>query len=251
MRNSILFMLGISLFSMTACSDEDKKEVKTTVSSSTVISVTKESSGNTKKNESNSITKTSNVITSSTSVEKPHVEVSLADFIGGWGIPQSGNLFFINEDGTYSNGQVDHSSLIDLKFNILADGRKSMSSNLGTLIKESDGTLTDGELVFQPLEFSNKEDFLADKQKEYKNSPETNAPENEVEITDTTEDITNGNISTDINTLTGFLNVYGMTPAAYKVTVEGMSEEEALRNTPKEMKTSAEIQLGISKYGIQ
>lgn len=251
MRNSILFMLGISLFSMTACSDRDKKEVKTTVSSSTVISVTKESSGNTKKNESNSITKTSNVITSSTSVEKPHVEVSLADFIGGWGIPQSGNLFFINEDGTYSNGQVDHSSLIDLKFNILADGRKSMSSNLGTLIKESDGTLTDGELVFQPLEFSNKEDFLADKQKEYKNSPETNAPENEVEITDTTEDITNGNISTDINTLTGFLNVYGMTPAAYKVTVEGMSEEEALRNTPKEMKTSAEIQLGISKYGIQ
>ncbi|MFP9209886.1 DUF4950 domain-containing protein, partial [Enterococcus faecalis] len=92
---------------------------------------------------------------------------------GGWGIPQSGNLFFINEDGTYSNGQVDHSSLIDLKFNILADGRKSMSSNLVTLIKESDGTLTDGELVFQPLEFSNKEDFLADKQKEYKNSPET------------------------------------------------------------------------------
>ena len=227
------------------------KRSKTTVSSSTVISVTKESSGNTKKNESNSITKTSNVITSSTSVEKPQVEVSLADFIGGWGIPQSGNLFFINEDGTYSNGQVDHSSLIDLKFNILADGRKSMSSNLGTLIKESDGTLTDGELVFQPLEFSNKEDFLADKQKEYKNSPETNAPENEVEITDTTEDITNGNISTDINTLTGFLNVYGMTPAAYKVTVEGMSEEEALRNTPKEMKTSAEIQLGISKYGIQ
>lgn len=251
MKNSILFMLGISLFSMTACSDGDKKEVKTTVSSSTVISFTKESSDNTKKNESNSITKTSNVITSSTSVEKPQVEVSLADFIGGWGIPQSGNLFFINEDGTYSNGQVDHSSLIDLKFNILADGRKSMSSNLGTLIKESDGTLTDGELVFQPLEFSNKEDFLADKQKEYKNSPETNAPENEVEITDTTEDITNGNISTDINTLTGFLNVYGMTPAAYKVTVEGMSEEEALRNTPKEMKTSAEIQLGISKYGIQ
>lgn len=42
-----------------------------------------------------------------------------------------------------------------------------------------------------------------------------------------------------------------MSPATYKVTIEGMSEEEALRNTPKEMKTSAEIQLGISKYGIQ
>ena len=46
-----------------------------------------------------------------------------------------------------------------------------MSSNLGTLIKESDGTLTDGELVFQPLEFSNKEDFLADKQKNTKILP--------------------------------------------------------------------------------
>ena len=98
MKNSILFMLGISLFSMTACSDGDKRS-KTTVSSSTVISVTKESSGNTKKNESNSITKTSNVITSSTSVEKPQVEVSLADFIGGWGIPQSGNLFLLMKTG--------------------------------------------------------------------------------------------------------------------------------------------------------
>ena len=52
-----------------------------------------------------------------------------------------------------------------------------MSSNLGTLIKESDGTLTDGELVFQPLEFSNKEDFLADKQKEYKILPKLMHPE--------------------------------------------------------------------------
>ncbi|WP_414841827.1 hypothetical protein [Enterococcus saccharolyticus] len=28
-------------------------------------------------------------------------------------------------------------------------------------------------------------------------------------------------------------------------------EEEALRNTPNEMKTSGEIQLGFLKYGIQ
>lgn len=51
--------------------------------------------------------------------------------------------------------------------------------------------------------------------------------------------------------LTDFVNKYGMSPAAYKMQYEGMSEEEALRNTPNEMKTSGEIQLGFSKYGIQ
>lgn len=251
MKKFIFSMLGVSLFLLTACFNEDKKEGTRTESSSAVVSATRESSRNIKEKESSSTTETSSVVASSTSVEEIPIQVSLADFVGGWGIPQSGKLFFINEDGTYSNGQVDHSSLIDLKFNILSDGRKSMSSNFGTLIKESDGTLTDGELVFHPLEFSTKEDFLANKQKEYEDSSKTNVSENEVEISDTTEDITDGNVSTDTSTLTGFLNVYGMTPAAYKVTVDGMSEEDALRNTPKEMKTSAEIQLGRFEYGIQ
>lgn len=49
-------------------------------------------------------------------------------------------------------------------------------------------------------------------------------------------------ISMDENTLTGFINKYGMTPAAYKMQVEGMSKEEALSSTPQNMKTSGEIQ---------
>lgn len=52
-------------------------------------------------------------------------------------------------------------------------------------------------------------------------------------------------------TLTDFVDTYGMSPVVYKMEVEGMSEEEALRNTPNEMKTSGEIQLGFLKYGIQ
>lgn len=44
-------------------------------------------------------------------------------------------------------------------------------------------------------------------------------------------------------TLTEFVNKYGMSPAAYKMQYEGMSELEALQSTPDNMKTSGEIQL--------
>lgn len=44
-------------------------------------------------------------------------------------------------------------------------------------------------------------------------------------------------------TLTEFVNKYGMSPAAYKMQHEGMSELEALQSTPDNMKTSGEIQL--------
>ncbi|MCD5001220.1 DUF5067 domain-containing protein [Enterococcus saccharolyticus] len=57
-------------------------------------------------------------------------------------------------------------------------------------------------------------------------------------------------VSEEPTNLTDFVNKYGMSPAAYKMQYEGMSEEEALRSTPDEMKTSGEIQLGFSKYGI-
>lgn len=60
----------------------------------------------------------------------------------------------------------------------------------------------------------------------------------------------NDEISTDETTLSGFINKYGMSPAMYKIQYEGMSEEEALKSTPDSMKTSGEIQLGHSNYGI-
>lgn len=54
--------------------------------------------------------------------------------------------------------------------------------------------------------------------------------------------------SIDETTLTGFLNKYGMTPVAYKIQ-QGMSEDEALSSTPRDMKMSGEIQSEYMKYG--
>lgn len=48
-------------------------------------------------------------------------------------------------------------------------------------------------------------------------------------------------ISYDTNTLTGFLNTYGMSPVAYKIK-NGMSPYNALKSTPNSMKTSGEMQ---------
>lgn len=64
------------------------------------------------------------------------------------------------------------------------------------------------------------------------------------------QDTNNEEISTDETTLSGFINKYGMSPAMYKIQNEGMSEEDALRSTPDSMKTSGEIQLGHSQYGM-
>lgn len=57
-------------------------------------------------------------------------------------------------------------------------------------------------------------------------------------------------VSTDTNTLTGFINAYGMTPSAYKMK-QGMSADEALKSVPDTMKTSGEIQTEYITYGIQ
>lgn len=59
---------------------------------------------------------------------------------------------------------------------------------------------------------------------------------------------TNAQQDADTLSLTDFVNKYGMSPVAWKVQ-NGMSEEEALRTT--QQKTSGEVQLGFSKYGIQ
>lgn len=68
--------------------------------------------------------------------------------------------------------------------------------------------------------------------------------------TDTIEENNNQKerLNMDTSTLTGFLNTYGMTPTLYKIQVEGMTEEEALKSTPQNMKTSGEIQSEYLKY---
>lgn len=66
----------------------------------------------------------------------------------------------------------------------------------------------------------------------------------------TTSTTESSGISTDTNTLTGFINTYGMTPSAYKMK-QGMSAEDALKAVPDTMKTSGEIQTEYLTYGIQ
>lgn len=66
----------------------------------------------------------------------------------------------------------------------------------------------------------------------------------------TTSTTESSGISTDTNTLTGFINTYGMTPSAYKMK-QGMSAEDALKAVPDTMKTSGEIQTEHITYGIQ
>lgn len=66
----------------------------------------------------------------------------------------------------------------------------------------------------------------------------------------TTSTTESSGISTDTNTLTGFINTYGMTPSAYKMK-QGMSAEDALKAVPDTMKMSGEIQTEYLTYGIQ
>ncbi|MGK4034853.1 DUF5067 domain-containing protein [Pediococcus acidilactici] len=49
--------------------------------------------------------------------------------------------------------------------------------------------------------------------------------------------------SSSEQTLSDFVNEHGMSPAAYKMQHDGMSEKEALDSTPRGMKSSGEIQM--------
>ncbi|HHB0739982.1 TPA: DUF4950 domain-containing protein [Enterococcus faecalis] len=149
-----IVLLSLSLVMLAACSNGTKKEVKTKETSTTVTSTTKDSSSRTKEKESSSITETSNISTSSVD-DKIQTEVSLGDFVGGWGVPQSDNLFFINADGTFSSTTQSNVPLQNLSFSIDENGNQIMSYVLnntpGTLVKNIDGSLSAGGQVYSYL----------------------------------------------------------------------------------------------------
>lgn len=66
-------------------------------------------------------------------------------------------------------------------------------------------------------------------------------PQQQTQGNQSTQQQNSNGISYDTNTLTGFLNTYGVSPVAYKVK-NGMSPYDALKNTPDIMKTSGEMQ---------
>lgn len=149
-----MILLGLSLIMLAGCSSETKKEVKTKESSTTVTSTTIVSSSKTKEKESSSTAETSSVSTSFVEDER-QTQMSLGDFVGGWGIPQSDNLFFINADGTLTSTTQSNVPLQNLSFSVDANGNQTMSYVLNntarTLVKNSDGTLTAGGQVYSYL----------------------------------------------------------------------------------------------------
>lgn len=152
-----LLIFSLSIFLLTACSPSNKKD--------TAIQETKESSVTKKTTSKPKTKKQKTKETSSTSSASSEVrqdqQVSLNDFVGGWGIPQSGNLFFINADGTYSSSTADNAPLGEMTFSVLEDKRLSMISSLGEMIKELDGTLTAKGQNYQYLGNITKEQLLA------------------------------------------------------------------------------------------
>lgn len=149
-----MILLGLSLIMLAGCSSETKKEVKTKESSTTVTSTTIVSSSKTKEKESSSTAETSSVSTSFVE-DETQTQVSLGDFVGGWGIPQSDNLFFINADGTLTSTTQSNVPLQNLSFSVDANGNQTMSYVLnntpGTLVKNTDGTLTAGGQIYSYL----------------------------------------------------------------------------------------------------
>ncbi|HAP3855881.1 TPA: DUF4950 domain-containing protein [Enterococcus faecalis] len=149
-----MILLGLSLIMLAGCSSETKKEVKTKESSTTVTSTTIVSSSKTKEKESSSTAETSSVSTSFVE-DETQTQVSLGDFVGGWGIHQSDNLFFINADGTLTSTTQSNVPLQNLSFSVDANGNQTMSYVLnntpGTLVKNADGTLTAGGQVYSYL----------------------------------------------------------------------------------------------------
>ncbi|EGO6705781.1 DUF4950 domain-containing protein [Enterococcus faecalis] len=149
-----IVLLGLSLLLLSACSNNTKKEANVSSSSTSISSSAKESSSGTKEKSQSSTLTTSNVVNSST-IEEQTPQVGLNDFVGGWGIPQSDNLFFINADGTLTSTTQPNVPLQNLSFSVDANGNQIMSYVLNntarTLVKNADGTLTAGGQVYSYL----------------------------------------------------------------------------------------------------
>ncbi|CAC9708253.1 hypothetical protein IE368CO2PC_02159 [Enterococcus faecalis] len=149
-----IVFLGLSLLLLSACSNNTKKETNVNSSSTNISSSVKESSSDTKEKSQSSTSTASSVVGSST-IEERTVQASLNDFVGGWGIPQSDNLFFINADGTFSSTTQSNVPLQNLNFSVDANGNQTMSYVLnntpGTLVKNADGTLAAGGQVYSYL----------------------------------------------------------------------------------------------------
>lgn len=113
---------------------------------------------------------TSTTSTEQSSSSSEEVSISLNDFVGGWGVPNSGNLFFINADNTMTNSTAETLPISDITFQSLPDKSVKMAFTLNgsptEMIKNNDGTVTAGGQVYEFLGNLTMEQFLAQKNTE-------------------------------------------------------------------------------------
>ena len=118
-----------------------KPYTKKSIDSSTQKDKTEETSSNYQ-----NVSSETNQSTSSSTTKEPLPQVSLADFIGGWGIPQSDNLFFINADGTLTSITQSNVPLQNVSFSVDENGNQTMTFLLNNtprpVTNNNDGTLT-------------------------------------------------------------------------------------------------------------
>jgi len=89
---------------------------------------------------------------STTETEDIKQEVSINDFVGVWGIPNSDNFFVINNDSTYTDPTVKDMPLDNLEFGVDEVNRPFMNIGEGeeksTSLLENNGTLTSNRINY-------------------------------------------------------------------------------------------------------
>jgi hypothetical protein len=137
-KNYLLF-IGFSTLIFTGCSNSfsqersiETKEISSSSSSFQIQTKVTETSFS----ESTEITSSS---------EEVIIQPTVEDFVGGWGIPNSGDFFFINSDHTITLPEGTPSPM-NLSFSTTEDGRFVMTNTVDdeefSSILEPDGTLT-------------------------------------------------------------------------------------------------------------
>lgn len=151
-----LIAIFLCLFVVSGCSQSDdstSSSEKTSSSISTQSSVLVSDTLVTSSSESSAVISTTDTTVETTAyVETP--QPTLDEFVGGWGVPQSGNLFFINSDGTISGSNIQSGEVTyqmeSMTLYYTEDGRSALSYVMNgiqrELIKEFDGSATaDGQ----------------------------------------------------------------------------------------------------------
>lgn len=96
----------------------------------------------------------------------PTPKVTLNDFAGGWGIPNTNILFFINRDGTFSDLSSSNIPLPNYELGTTEDGRPTLTlyrdnGFIGYFVLELNGTLSTNGDSYSPLGYATIEEFRA------------------------------------------------------------------------------------------